>query len=113
MLVAVAVACHPSLLTAPEAKRLAIDGSCAAGTFHRFVLVAENGEFGDRGKASIVFRVFARNRDPGTSGDLAGWFRIDPRTAELSDPILDDKPIDIPQVRGEQKMLRALHCQGT
>ncbi len=110
LLVVISTGFHPSLITEAEARRLAIDAAYASGVPRRFVLDAE---VSDRTDRRIAFRVFAQNQDPATSSDLAGWFAVDLETAELSDPILDDKPIALQQVKHEQQALRVLHCRNT
>jgi hypothetical protein len=104
------IACAASLIRPDEAKVLAIHAARASGVPIRFNLDAE--EDGGQTSDTLTFRVFATNNpDDDTGYNLAGWFTVNVKTADLSDPVFDDKPISIPALRAEQRRLRAEHCQ--
>ncbi len=57
-----------------------------------------------------VYSRHVENDENYPHSSLAGWFSIDKRTAALINPVLNDKPISIPQVAEEQAALRLAHC---
>ena len=101
------IACKAGMISVGEAKSLAI---LAAGqnVAKRFHLDAESSSDGPVG--TYTFRVFTTNRDPGTTSNLAGWFSVNQKTAVLTDPVRDDRPITILAVRRMQERLRREHC---
>ena len=106
--ITLSISCSSSAITMAEAKVLAIHAARASGVSDRYDLAAEEDE---QSPIAYIFRVFATNPDPGTASSLAGWFAVNKKTAALTDPFLDDRPIPLPALRDEQIRLRAIHCQ--
>jgi hypothetical protein len=107
---AIYVACTPTEISQAEARTLALHAT-ATYVVRGAILDTEAIEHGLGPDDAWTFRVFVRNIPPGTSSNLAGWFSVNKRTAELTNPILDDQPINISQVIAEQKMLIMKHYQ--
>ncbi len=104
------VSCAPTDITADEARILAIHAT-AVGARHPDELDATLEPPNTVGPPEAwTFRAFTTHVENHPYSNLAGWFSVNKRTAALTDPVLDDEPISIPQIAEEQAALRRTHC---
>ena len=107
ILVAARIICVPTEITQSEAKSLVLHAEAALAKGAE--LGAEPSEPFGRPN-SWTFRVFAEHPNPTDTSNLMGWYSVNKWSAALTDPVLDDRPITIPAVKGEQKRLQKAHC---